>query len=254
MDKPWKSPLGDYLLSLADDELILGHRDSEWCGQAPILEEDIAFANLALDEIGHAHVWYTLLAGLRGEDGDAYPDRLVFIRPVAEFRCAQMLELPNGDWASSTLRQYLFDAYELLNLEALTNSAYRPLAEAAGKISTEELYHHRHSHAWVKRLALGTEESHRRMQAALDGLWLYTGQLFHHTPHEELLTSLGYLPSASELHARWLRQIGGFLADCELAVPADMPAAPPRSQHTQHLKVLVREMQSVTRMEPEAGW
>jgi ring-1,2-phenylacetyl-CoA epoxidase subunit PaaC len=153
-----------YLLALADDELILGHRDSEWTGHAPILEEDIAFANIAQDEIGHASLWYGLVQRL----GGAEPDRLVFFRPPSEYRNAPLVELPKGDWAFSMLRQYLFDAAEAQRLPLLAASAHRPLAEAAAKIRTEEIYHLRHTQAWIERLAQGTAESHGRTQAALD--------------------------------------------------------------------------------------
>ena len=153
------SRLNDYILSLADDELILGHRDSEWCGHAPILEEDIAFANLALDEIGHANLWYGLLAGILEQDPLTYPDQLVYFRRPNDYRNIQMVELPNGDWAFSMLRQYLLDAAELVRLNALAQSQFIPLAEVAAKILKEELYHHRHSSAWVRRLGLGTATS-----------------------------------------------------------------------------------------------
>src|SRR5215471_16608308 len=140
--------LPTYLLALADDELLLGHRDSEWTGHAPILEEDIAFANLAQDEIGHAALWYGLLRNLDGSD----PDRLIFFREPGAFRNAQLVELPKGDWAFSMLRQYLFDAAESVRLPLLAVSTHRPLAEAAAKIRPEELYHLRHTQAWIQRL------------------------------------------------------------------------------------------------------
>ncbi|MCL4257815.1 MAG: phenylacetate-CoA oxygenase subunit PaaC [Anaerolineales bacterium] len=159
MERAHQYALSGYLIALADDELILGHRDSEWTGHAPILEEDIAFANLALDEIGHAKLWYELAADLLGEDKTTYPDKLVYFREPAQFRNMQLVELPKGDWAFSTLRQYLFDAFEALRLEALSQSSYTPLAEIAARIRTEELYHLRHSQAWVPRLGLGTQDS-----------------------------------------------------------------------------------------------
>jgi len=111
--------LRELLIALGDDELVLGHRASEWCGQAPILEEDIAFANLALDEIGHANLWYRLLASLEGKDKERYPDQIVFWREAADIRNAQLVELPNGDWAFSILRHYLFDSAESERLKAL---------------------------------------------------------------------------------------------------------------------------------------
>lgn len=254
MEDKTRAALCEYLLALADDELILGHRDSEWCGHAPLLEEDIAFANIALDELGHAQVWYTLLAELRGEETDKYPDQLVFFRPAHAFRNIQMVELPNHDWAFSMLRQYLFDVYELLNLEGLEKSAYQPLAEAAGKIRLEEVYHHRHTRAWVQRLALGTEESHRRMQAALDALWAYAGQVFTPTPEDKHLAEKVFIPDFDRLRERWMAEVQPFLAGNELQMPASLPASEPRTRHTAHLEIIVREMSSVARMEPAGNW
>jgi ring-1,2-phenylacetyl-CoA epoxidase subunit PaaC len=239
---------------MGDDELILGHRASEWCGHAPILEEDIAFANLALDEIGHAALWYGALAGLAGEDPDRYPDRLVFFRQPAQFRNAQLVELPNGDWAFTILRQYLFDAAELAALERLKESRYPPLAERAAKIWKEEIYHHRHTQAWATRLALGTEDSHRRMQNALDLAWPYTAQLFASLPGEGTLVEAGFCPPGEAMRAAWSEEVLPFLGKCELILPEVRGEPTPRDRHTDHFKELIAEMQSVAREEPEAEW
>ncbi|MGH7428237.1 MAG: 1,2-phenylacetyl-CoA epoxidase subunit PaaC, partial [Candidatus Methylomirabilaceae bacterium] len=157
------------VLALADDELILAHRDSEWTGHAPILEEDIGLANIAQDELGHAGLWYGIYRSLVGHD----PDRMVFFREAGDWRCVQLVELPKGDWAFTMLRQYLFDAYEHVLLTQLAQSRHEGVAAAAAKIRQEELYHSRHTSAWVRRLGLGTAESHRRTQDALDALWPY---------------------------------------------------------------------------------
>jgi ring-1,2-phenylacetyl-CoA epoxidase subunit PaaC len=256
MDSEIRSALADKLLAMADDELVLGHRDSEWCGHTPLLEEDIAFANLALDEIGHASLWYSLLAELLGEDEQAYPDRLVYWRAAPDFRSARLAELPNGDWAFSMLRQYLFDAYETLHLMALAGSLYEPLAQVAEKVSREERYHLRHTRAWVRRLGLGTEESSRRLQAALDGLWPYCGQLFLHAERTELLAAAGYSPVPVDLYASWSDQVTAHLRESGLRMPgpADLPASPERDRHDPSLKVLVADLQSVARQEEEAIW
>ncbi|HZD58409.1 MAG TPA: 1,2-phenylacetyl-CoA epoxidase subunit PaaC [Anaerolineales bacterium] len=246
-----------YLLAMADDELILGHRDSEWCGHAPILEEDIAFANIALDEIGHASIWYSLLAELIGEDIDKYPDELVFSREYQDFRNVQVVEMPKGDWAYSMLRQYLFDSLENKRLDMLTNSQYQPIAEAAGKIRNEEIYHLRHTSAWVKRLGLGTEESNHRLQRALDEIWSLTRQLFDLTEEEELLISANYVPPAEAIEQQWEEEVLPFLEACGLSVAANnhrQGSRTDRNQHTTHLRVLVTEMQSVARLDPEARW
>jgi ring-1,2-phenylacetyl-CoA epoxidase subunit PaaC len=246
-----QSALAVYLLAMADDELILGHRNSEWCGHAPILEEDIAFANIALDEIGHAVVWYRLLADLRGEDRETYPDQLVYFRDADEFRSAAIAELPKGDWAFTVVRQYLFDAFEVVHLERLAASTYLPLAQAAAKIRTEEMYHLRHTKAWVRRLGLGTDESRRRMQAALDELFPYALQLFE--PTQDVLAEM--VPRVRELRDAWQADVLPYLRESGLAVPPETPRpASSRWQHTHHLTALLDELQSVARLVPGARW
>jgi len=172
--------------------------------------------------------------------------------------------LPNGDWAFSMLRQYLFDTYETVYLAAAVGSAHQPLAEAAAKIRLEEIYHYRHTSAWVRRLGLGSVESQRRLQAALDKIWPYTGQLFALSPGDEFLVSAGYLPPSTILSSTWKDQVVPFLLDCGLQVPVESGDEdtqtgrfhPPlsRERHTPHLKVLLRELQSVPRLEPQAVW
>ncbi len=249
-----RTALSSYLLALADDELLLGHRDSEWCGHAPILEEDIAFANLALDEIGHSSLWYSLLAGLNGQDDDAYADQLVYKRQPEAFRCCQLVELPNGDWAFSLLRQYLFDAAERVRLDGLAKSSYQPIAGAAEKIRKEEIYHQRHTQAWVRRLGLGTEESHRRMQQALDELWPYALQIFTPLQNEVELVKAHIVPDSAELRAAWEEKVILLLQDCGLVVPPVESLDVPRDQHSPEFKVMVEELQSVARMDPHAAW
>ena len=251
MDKN-ASALAAQLLAMADDELLLGHRDSEWTGHAPILEEDIAFANLAQDEIGHAIAWYGLVQALRGD----MPDHLVFFREPAAYRSVQFVELPKGDWAFSMLRQFLFDAAEAVRLPLLAASAHTPLAAVAGKVRTEELYHFRHTHAWVKRLALGTPESHRRSQAALDLAWPFALQLFEPLPAESELTAAGLMPAAASVRAGWLDLVQPFLREVGLSIPPSaMPPARVRDQHSPHLAALLADLQAVARLEgPEVQW
>lgn len=251
MDSVLQTALCEKLLALGDDELILGHRDSEWAGHAPILEEDIAFGNVALDEMGHAQIWYNLRRDLTGEE----PDRLVYFRDPADFRSLQMAELPKGDWAFTIVRQYLFDAAEGVFLAQLAGSQYRPLAEAAAKIGREELYHHRHSSNWVKRLGLGTAESHHRMQNALNELWPYTAQLFAPLPGEEGLVAAGFVPDPHALRSTWLATVVPFLQESSLGAPeAEMGSAAGRHQHTDHLTTLLDELQEVARYDPTAEW
>jgi ring-1,2-phenylacetyl-CoA epoxidase subunit PaaC len=251
VDKVLQDALAAKLLALADDELILAHRNSEWTGHAPILEEDIAFANIAQDEMGHAAIWLGLFATLTGRD----PDQVIFFRPPEAYRNVQLVELPKGDWALSMVRQYLFDAYELAFLAQLVASAYTPLAEAAAKIRPEELYHYRHSSTWVRRLALGTAESHRRTQAALDSLWSHAQQLFMPLPDEPALVAAGYLPDPALTQQSWQAAVQPFLRECALTIPQIATGAPPgREKHTPHLTALLAELQEVARLDPTASW
>lgn len=242
--------MAEYLIGLGDDELILAHRDSEWAGHAPILEEDIAFANIALDEMGHAAAWYRLAGEVRGQSTETYPDEMVFARNADEFRNVQMVELPNGDWAFSLLRQYLFDSLEAVRLEALAASDWGPLADTAAKIRPEELYHLRHTKAWVRRLGLGTEESNRRMQQALDKLYPYALQPFKLSGEEE-----PNIPNSELLQQAWEADVHPLLAESNLKIPeVDASMALGREEHTPHLAALVEEMQMVARMEADAQW
>lgn len=255
MNPEWRAPLAEALLALADDEMILAHRDSEWTGHAPILEEDIAFANIALDEMGHAALWYRLVADLRGEDPERYPDRLVFHRPAEAYRNIRLVEHPKGDWAFTIVRQFLFDSAEQVRLKALVDHPHAPLAHAAVKIFNEERYHDRHLRAWVRRLALGTPESGRRMQAALDQLWPPARQLFQPLPDEPTLIEAGQWPASRTLASVWQSGSTAFLTECGLEVPLKMPPDEDgRQVHSAHLEPLLAEMQSVARLEPEGQW
>jgi ring-1,2-phenylacetyl-CoA epoxidase subunit PaaC len=247
--------LADWLLGQADDQMVLAHRNSEWTGHAPILEEDIAFANIALDEMGHAQLFYQLLAGLLNEDRERYPDSLVFQRQAPAFRNVQLVELPKGDWAFTIMRQFLFDAWESILLPALTNSSFKELAQAAAAMVNEEKYHFHHSQVWLLRLGLGTEESSRRMQRALDTLWQPAQQLFHLPEAQGELVQENWLPSYSRLQEQWLSLIEPFFEQAKLTIPdlKEIPVAP-RSQHSEQLMDLLGEMQMVARVFPGEEW
>jgi ring-1,2-phenylacetyl-CoA epoxidase subunit PaaC len=246
-----REALAGKLLAMADDEFVLGHRNSEWTGHAPILEEDIAFSNIAQDEQGHATVWYGLLQALTGQE----PDELIFFREAAGYRNTQLVELPKGDWAFTMMRQYLFDTAEKVWLLYLLNSEYRPLAEAAAKIRTEELYHFRHSSSWVRRLGLGTAESNERSQRALDRLWPYALQLFVPLPGEERLVAAGFVPEPVTAGRAWQVAVRPFLEDAGLRIPEEERlATSSRREHTEHLDQLLAELQEVARLDPEAVW
>ncbi len=242
--------VAEIALSMADDELILAHRDSEWTGHAPILEEDIAFSNIAQDELGHAVLWYDLCSNISGDD----PDRLVFFRLADDYRNVQMVELPNGDWAFTMTRQYLFDAYEFVNLANLVNCNFKPLADIAGKIRTEELYHYRHTSNWMKRLGLGTDDSNRRTQLALEALWPFVGQLFASTHESQVLVNAALIPDRERLKQEWEEIVIPYLQDSGLRVPEERPISSSRSDHTEHLTDLLTEMQEIARLNPLAQW
>jgi ring-1,2-phenylacetyl-CoA epoxidase subunit PaaC len=254
MDPEIRRALEETLTALADDELVTGHRDSEWCGKAPILEEDIAFANIALDEIGHAQVWYGEIARLRGDNLEISPDRLVYFRKPEDFRSAEIVELPNGDWAFSMLRQYLYDSAEMLRLEHLSGSSYAPVCEAAAPIKKEEIYHLRHTQAWVRRLGLGTEESRRRIQEALNTLWPFADQLLSPLPGQDILEQAGCLPNMQNIRLLWEEKVIPLLEECDLNIPSGPAVVQPRTAHRPEFKVLVMDMQAVARADLEALW
>ena len=175
----------DYTLQLADNALIIGHRNSEWCGHGPVLEQDIAISNIALDFIGQARNFYQYAAELSGNG--ATEDSLAFLRDVPEFKNVLITELPNGDWAQTTLRQFLFSAYQYYSYQQLQNSSDTRLAAIAAKSLKEVTYHLRWSSEWVIRLGDGTEESKQRLLTAVDELWNFTGELFLPAGYETAL-------------------------------------------------------------------
>lgn len=246
------SALSDLLLRLADDELVIGHRNSEWTGLGPILEADIAFSSMAQDEIGHAQAYYQLLADL----GHPPPDRMAFLREAAEFRCASLVSLPRGDWAFSVVRQFLYDAAEHVRIEALSTSSHAPLAALARKISGEEKYHLLHGRTWMMKLGSATEESHRRMQAAVDELVPHALGLFEPTPQDAAIVRLGIQPPESLLAAEWRRAVEPVVREAGLTMPRDpAPAYGGRTgRHPPALAELVTAMQKVFRMDPNAQW
>lgn len=239
------------LYRLADDEVIIGHRNMEWTGLGPILEEDIAFSSMGQDEFGHAQIYYSLLHDL----GEAEPDKLAFLREAHEFQCAQFVELPRGDWAFSIARQFFYDAAETVRLAALTKSAHTPLAQAARKFLGEEKYHLMHGKAWITHLARGTGESRARLEAALKQAYPYALGMFETTAVDAQIVADNLCKPEAELQAEWLALISPVLAEVGLAVPEAAPVYGGRAgQHTEHLTALLNDMQMVFRLEPEATW
>ena len=243
-----------YLLRIGDTALILGQRISEWTGHAPVLEEDIALANIALDLVGQATALLELAAVREGRGRTA--DDLAFFRDAREFRNLQLVELPRGDFAFTIVRQFLFDVHDVVLLEELVRSADAELAALASKLLKEARYHVRHSGEWVLKLGDGTEESHRRAQEALDALWRFTGEPFLADDLDRQLAAAGLAPDPPALRARWEEQVTRVVNASTLTLPDDSSVARGGRQglHTEHLGLMLAEMQSVSRAHPGAEW
>ncbi len=247
-----RAALRAYLFAIADDEMLIGHRLSEWTGLGPIMEEDIAFSSMAQDEMGHALVWYQLLGRL----GEADPDRLAFLRDAPDWRHATLCELPRGDYAFSLVRQYLYDLAEALRYEALTGSSWAPLAESAVKLRQEEKYHLLHGKAYVERLGRSEGEAKDRLQAALDELYPYALGLWEAPEGEDALASEGIVPASGDLRAHWIELCRQRFGDAGLVLPteAEAVAGGRRGQHGEHLEPLLSAMQGLFRSDPDAVW
>jgi len=243
-----------YLVALGDDRLILGHRLSEWCGHGPILEEDIALANIALDLIGQATLFLKLASAAEGRG--RREDDLAYLRDAIDFRNVLLAELPRGDFAVTVVRQLLFGVYSLLQMEALAGVGDADVAGIAAKAAKETRYHVRHATQWVVTLGDGTEESHRRAQTALDDLWRYTGELFLATPADLAAEQAGAGVNPESLSAAWHAQVGEILRVAGLETPAAgyMQRGGREGRHTEHLGHLLSEMQILARSHPGAEW
>jgi ring-1,2-phenylacetyl-CoA epoxidase subunit PaaC len=243
-----------YLLRHGDDNLVIGQRLSEWVSRGPELEEDIALANLALDHIGQARA----LLGYAGQiDGEGRSeDDLAMFRGEREFTNLLLVEQPNGDFAHTMARQLYFDAYQLELWAALSTARNRTIAGIAEKAEKESRYHLRHSSAWVVRLGAGTEESHRRMQAGLDLLWRFTGEMFEDDDVDRVVASnsLGVMPAS--LRSAWMERVQTVLAQASLSMPADpfQRSGGRHGFHTEHLGHLLAEMQWMQRSYPGLQW
>ncbi len=244
-----RDALAELLLSVADDEFVIGFWDSEWTGIAPMLEEDVATSSIAQDEIGHAKALYELLAELTDDD----PDRIAFGRGVADYRHAALLNHARGDWAFSVARRYLYETADAVRLTALATSTHEGLAALAGKMRREESYHLLHADAWVRRLADG--DARDRFAAAVVALWPDAQEVFAPLESGELLVHDGLLPqSMTEMHAAWVARVRPILDPIAGALPALKPAADGRVRRSDDFVWLHGEFTKVSASEEGALW
>lgn len=255
----------EYLLHLADNALVLGQRNAEWCGHGPVLEEDIAMANISLDLIGQARLLYQHAATRIG--GSCDEDQLAYFRDAPQFLNLTLLELPHSlalvpggvgerDYSVTVARNFLFSALMLPLWEALCGSRDTTLAGIAAKSAKETQYHLRHSHDWLLRMGDGTPESHRRSQAALDYLFPFTQEFWTLAPFETQALGLGVAADARALQGPWSEQVQATLAEATLRHPDPEGHVPTGKLgvHSEHLSYLLGEMQSLARAHPGATW
>lgn len=250
-----KDKLLQFLLRQGDNTLVLGHRVSEWCGHSPILEEDIALANTALDLIGQTQMWLGYAAEVQGEGKSA--DDLAFLRDAWDFRNVLLTELPNGDFGQTLLRQFLFDAFQSVLMGRLMKSSDETVAAIAAKASKEVAYHVERSADTVVGLGDGTEESHNRMQAALEYLWPYVGEMFESDDIDAAMAEAGIAPDPASLREEYDALVGKVLTEATLDIPAAKYAhkgGRTGYMHTEHLGHLLSTMQWLQRAYPGCEW
>jgi ring-1,2-phenylacetyl-CoA epoxidase subunit PaaC len=247
-----REALVEVLLAVADDELVIGHRHSEWTGLGPDIESDVALSSLAQEELGHARLFYEQVADLTGGD----PDTLAFGRPADQFRNTVLVERPNGDWADTLVRLVLYEYAEQVRLDALAASSLSPLAELAAAVRREERYHRMYGEQWLRRLAAATADSRARVQAAVERLWPQTADLFD--PPAGVEAAAGLLAvDPDTLRSRWRQAVVPFLEGLGLVVGSDPVRVGPggrSGRHTPDLQRLLDEMTSVWRLEPGSRW
>lgn len=247
--------LKDLLYKMADDALIIGHRNSEWTGIGPMLEEDLAFSSMAQDKIGHAQALYEILHQVLGEPE---PDKVAFLREEKLFKCCHFVELPIGEYDFSLIRQFLFDHAEAIRYEMLVASSFQPLAQLAKKIKGEIKYHTMHADTFLKQLCAGNEESKARMQSALNYAMPYALGIFEQGEYEKELINEGTFLGEDALKNKWLEKITPIIESAGLKMPqvADdkIVYGGRKGFHSEYLKPLLDEMCEVVRTDPEAEW
>lgn len=244
----------NYVTRLGDDAVVIGHRVSEWCSNAPFLEEDLALQNVALDFIGRARMYYSYAAELADDGRDE--DDFAYMRDHREYQNLLLMELPRGDFAYTMVRQLFVDVYNLLYLEQLLKSNDVTLAAIAAKAIKETRYHLRRSHEWLLRLGIGTEESHTRAQTAIDDIWGFSHELFDVDELEQQMVDAGIGVDSTALKEAWTREVSVILQDATLEVPSEEWAVRGGREgyHTEYLGQMLNEMQSVHRAYPGQKW
>jgi ring-1,2-phenylacetyl-CoA epoxidase subunit PaaC len=250
----------DYVLHLADNALVLGHRNSEWTGHGPILEQDIALSNIALDLIGQARYLYQYAAQMMNTAekppvAEVSEDQLAYLRDSWDFRNCLLVEQGNGDWGKTVMRQFLFSVYQFQFYQELQQSRDAELSAIAEKSLKEVTYHLRWSGEWVVRLGDGTEESHKRMEKALDELWMYTGELFQPADYEQALEPAGIAVDVTGIRPIWEERVREVFQTATLTVPTSVfQSGGKQGRHTEQLSYLLAEMQFLQRAYPGCDW
>jgi ring-1,2-phenylacetyl-CoA epoxidase subunit PaaC len=249
-----ETPLVLYTLRRADDALVLGHRLSEWCGHAPMPEEDMALANMGLDLLGQARELYAYAAVVEGKGNDE--DKFAYLRDVRQYRNVLLVEQPNGDFAHTMVRQFFHAAFADLYWRAMMRSRDATLAAIAAKSEKESAYHLRHSSEWIVRLGDGTEESHARAQIAIDDLWSFTGEMFEADESERALIEAGIAVDPVCLRPQWLKTVSDIVREATLTLPNSdwMQRGGRGGRHSEHLGHLLSELQSMQRTFPGGAW
>lgn len=248
-----QSALKELLYKIADDQLIIGHRNSEWTGMGPLLEEDIAFSSMAQDKIGQSLALYTILHNL----GEPAPDTVAFMREASSFRNCIFVELPNGEYDFSLVRHFLYDTALAIRFDMLTDCSYEPLAQLSNKIRGELKYHTMHASTWIRQLGSATTESVSRLQSSLDRSLPYALGMFEPSPYEDALKNEGLFAGEQMLQARWQERISDILAQTQLGIKSwdVQPVTGGRAgKHSEHLQPLLTEMSEVFRIDPTAEW
>ena len=249
-----KEALSKYVLRLADNSLILGHRISEWCGHGPVLEQDIAMTNIALDLIGQARNYFQYASKL--DDSGKSEDDLAYLRDARHYYNLLLLEQPNGDFANTIMRQYFFDIFHYLFLEQLQYSKDKQLAAIAEKSLKEVSYHRKWSGEWVLRLGDGTETSNKKAQEAVDNLWNFTGEMFLMDEVDEMLLTNRISVDLNEIKTKWLEIVQNHLAEATLTIPENswVQKGGKVGYHSEHLGFLLTELQYMQKTYPGQTW